>query len=160
MFRRGKGGGGFFAAVLPKGVDKRRERGYNGEEMAMKEAERKIYFDHAATTPLDEGVLEKMLPYFTARFGNADSLHSFGREAMRAVDEARDSLAALVGARPEEIYFTSGGTESDNWAVLGAARAQAKKGRPRVVISAVEHHAILSAGSGWNGRGYPSFGCP
>lgn len=123
--------------------------------MAMKEAERKIYFDHAATTPLDEGVLEKMLPYFTARFGNADSLHSFGREAMRAVDEARDSLATLVGARPEEIYFTSGGTESDNWAVLGAARAQAKKCRSRVVISAVEHHAVLSAGERLERAGVP-----
>lgn len=127
----------------------------------MKEAERKIYFDHAATTPLDEGVLEKMLPYFTARFGNADSLHSFGREAMRAVDEARDSLAALVGARPEEIYFTSGGTESDNWAVLGAARAQAKKGPGPASSSPPSSITPFSPrGSGWNGRGYPSFGCP
>ena len=92
----------------------------------MREGERTIYFDHAATTPLDGEVFEKMRPYYTENFGNADSPHSFGRAAMRAVDAARDRVAELVGAKPDEIYFTSGGTESDNWAILGAAYAQRK----------------------------------
>lgn len=111
----------------------------------MREGERTIYFDHAATTPLDGEVFEKMRPYYTEIFGNADSPHSFGRAAMRAVDAARDRVAELVGAKPDEIYFTSGGTESDNWAILGAAYAQRKKGKTRVVVSSIEHHAALSA---------------
>lgn len=111
----------------------------------MREGERTIYFDHAATTPLDGEVFEKMHPYYTENFGNADSPHSFGRAAMRAVDAARDRVAELVGAKPDEIYFTSGGTESDNWAILGAAYAQRKKGKTRVVVSSIEHHAALSA---------------
>lgn len=73
----------------------------------MREGERTIYFDHAATTPLDGEVFEKMRPYYTENFGNADSPHSFGRAAMRAVDAARDRVAELVGAKPDEIYFTS-----------------------------------------------------
>lgn len=111
----------------------------------MREGERTIYFDHAATTPLDGEVFEKMRPYYTENFGNADSPHSFGRAAMRAVDAARDRVAELVGAKPDEIYFTSGGTESDNWAILGAAYAQREKGKTRVVVSSIEHHAALSA---------------
>ena len=111
----------------------------------MREGERTIYFDHAATTPLDGEVFEKMRPYYTENFGNADSPHSFGRAAMRAVDAARDRVAELVGAKPDEIYFTSGGTESDNWAILGAAYAQRKKGKTRVIVSSIEHHAALSA---------------
>ncbi|MBR2375312.1 MAG: aminotransferase class V-fold PLP-dependent enzyme [Clostridia bacterium] len=68
----------------------------------------RIYFDHAATTSLDKDVLEKMLPYFSAEYGNADSLHALGRQAMNAVDQARDTIARLIGAKPNEIYFTSG----------------------------------------------------
>ena len=105
----------------------------------------RIYFDHAATTPLDKQVLEKMLPYFTDSFGNADSPHSFGRKAMAAVDSARDCLAELLNAKKNEVYFTSGGTESDNWALIGGARASRKQGKTRVVLSAIEHHALLSA---------------
>ena len=105
----------------------------------------RIYLDHAATTPLDAEVLEKMLPYFTENFGNADSPHALGRKAMQAVDSARDSIAARIGAKPSEIYFTSGGTESDNWALVGGAYAQKAKGRTRVVVSAVEHHAVLES---------------
>ncbi len=105
----------------------------------------RIYFDHAATTPLDKQVLEKMLPYFTDSFGNADSPHSFGRKAMAAVDSARDCLAELLNAKKNEVYFTSGGTESDNWALIGGARANRKQGKTRVVLSAIEHHALLSA---------------
>ena len=103
----------------------------------------KIYLDHAATTPLDEEVLQKMLPYFTEIYGNADSPHGIGRKAMNAVDSARDTVADLIGAKPSEIYFTSGGTEADNWALRGGAYAQKEKGRTGVIISSIEHHAVL-----------------
>ncbi len=103
-----------------------------------------IYFDHAATTPVDPRVLEKMLPYFTDNFGNPNSQHAFGRRAVTAVDEARDTVAKCIGAKPSEIYFTSGGTESDNWAMRGAAHALANRGK-HLIISAVEHPAMLSA---------------
>lgn len=88
------------------------------------EAQERIYLDHAATTPLDEEVLQKMLPYFTQTYGNANSQHYFGRKAMGALDEARGVIARLIGANDNEVYFTSGGTEADNLAVFGAARAQ------------------------------------
>ena len=104
-----------------------------------------IYLDHAATTPIDEEVFEKIKPYYTEFFGNADSPHAFGRRAMRAVDEARDTLAGLLNAKNNEIYFTSGGTESDNWAILGGARAKKEEGRDHIVISSIEHHAALFA---------------
>ena len=103
-----------------------------------------IYFDHAATTPVDPRVLEKMLPYFTDNFGNPNSQHAFGRRAVTAVDEARDTVAKCIGAKPSEIYFTSGGTESDNWAMRGAAHALANRGK-HLIVSAVEHPAMLSA---------------
>ncbi len=102
-----------------------------------------IYFDHAATTPVDERVLQKMLPYFTDNFGNPNSQHRFGRRSVTAVDEARDTVASLIGAKPSEIYFTSGGTESDNWAIRGAAHARAEKGK-HLIISAVEHPAMIT----------------
>ena len=105
---------------------------------------RRIYLDHAATTPADERVAAAMLPCLTDNFGNAHSLHAFGRRAAAAVDEARDRVASLLGAKPREIYFTSGGTEADNWALRGAARAGAAKGR-HVVLSAVEHPAVRAA---------------
>lgn len=97
-----------------------------------------VYLDYAATTPLDKDILEKMLPYFGAEFGNPDSLHSCGRSAAYAVSEARDRVAAVLGVKPAEVYFTSGGTEADNWAVkcLGAGR---------VCVSEIEHTAVLSA---------------
>ncbi len=107
--------------------------------------EKNIYFDNAATTSLDKRVLEKMLPYFIENYGNADSPHALGRKAMGAVDLARDTLAELLNANKNEIYFTSGGTESDNWALLGGARAKRKEGKTRVVVSSIEHHAVLSA---------------
>ena len=102
-----------------------------------------IYFDHAATTPVDERVLQKMLPYFTDNFGNPNSQHWFGRRSVTAVDEARDTVASLIGAKPSEIYFTSGGTESDNWAIRGAVHARAEKGK-HLIISAVEHPAMIT----------------
>ena len=102
-----------------------------------------FYFDHAATTPVDPRVLQKMLPYFTENFGNPNSQHACGRRAAAAVDEARDTVAALIGAKPSEIYFTSGGTESDNWALRGAAHANAERGK-HLIVSAVEHPAMIS----------------
>ncbi|MBE5747929.1 MAG: cysteine desulfurase [Clostridiales bacterium] len=105
----------------------------------------RIYLDHAATTPLDNEILQKMLPYLTDCFGNADSPHAHGRKAMGAVDNARDTLAELLGAKPSEVYFTSGGTESDNWALVGGAYAMKEQGRDHVIVSAIEHHAVLAA---------------
>ncbi len=120
-------------------VDKRQRKAYNNG------MEQRIYFDHAATTPLHKAALEKMLPYLTDCFGNADSPHAIGRKAMGAVDEARDTVAKLINANKNEVYFTSGGTEADNWALLGGAYAKQKEGRNEVVVSAIEHHAVLSA---------------
>ena len=105
----------------------------------------RIYLDNAATTPLKKSVFEKMSAYFTQEYGNADSPHATGRKAMAAVDSSRDLIAQWLGAKPKEIYFTSGGTESDNWAIIGAARAQKKQGRGHVLLSSIEHHAALFA---------------
>lgn len=102
-----------------------------------------FYFDHAATTPVDSRVLQKMLPYFTENFGNPNSQHAYGRRTAAAVDEARDTVASIIGAKPSEIYFTSGGTESDNWALRGAAHANAERGK-HLIVSAVEHPAMIS----------------
>ena len=103
---------------------------------------KRIYMDHAATTPLAPEVLEAMIPYFSKRYGNPSSLHSFGREAREAVDDARTEVAALLNAEPSEIYFTSGGTESDNLAIKGIARKNTKKGR-HIITSSIEHPAVL-----------------
>ncbi len=105
----------------------------------------RIYLDNAATTPLDRDVLDKMLPYFTEIYGNADSPHASGRKAMSAVDDARDIVAELLGANKKEIYFTSGGTESDNWAIIGVAKAMKKQGKNKIILSSIEHHACLSS---------------
>ncbi len=99
-----------------------------------------IYLDHAATTYTDKRVLEQMLPYFSERFGNPSSAHGFGRDAEKAVMTARQQTAAVIGAGVEEIVFTSGGTESDNWAIRGIAE---KQGTGHIITSCVEHHAVL-----------------
>ena len=114
----------------------------------------RIYLDHAATTPLNKEVLNKMLPYFCEEYGNADSPHAFGRKAVGAVDCARDTVASLIGAKPSEIYFTSGGTEADNWAVIGGAYAQREKGKDHVILSSIEHHAVLYAGEKLQKEGF------
>ena len=102
-----------------------------------------IYFDHAATTPLCTEALNKMLPYFTEIFGNPNSQHAYGRESVKAVDEARDSIAKIINCKPNELYFTSGGTEGDNWALRGVAHAHKAKGK-HIVISPIEHAAMLA----------------
>ena len=103
---------------------------------------RQIYLDHASTTPVRPEVVEAMAPYFTEHFGNPSSIYPLGQEASDAVAAARESLASLIGATPREIFFSSGGTESDNWALKGFARANATKGR-HIITSAIEHHAVL-----------------
>ena len=102
----------------------------------------RVYMDNAATTRVTEPVLEAMQPYFCEIYGNPSSLHSFGREAHKALDHARQQVADAIGANPNEIYFTGCGTESDNWALRGAAYARQGKGR-HIITTQIEHHAIL-----------------
>lgn len=105
---------------------------------------RYVYADNSATTKVDPRVLEKMLPYFTEVYGNPSSLYSIGGKAKQAVESARENIAKNLGAKsPSEIYFTSGGSESDNWAVKGVAHALASKGKKHIITSKFEHHAIL-----------------
>jgi len=103
---------------------------------------KRIYMDHSATTPVAAQVMQAMLPYFSDKFGNASSLHSFGLEAKEALEESREKVAKLLGASPEEIIFTSGGTESDNLALKGIARRNSEHGR-HIITTCVEHPAIL-----------------
>ena len=103
---------------------------------------KRIYFDHAATTRTDPRVVEAMLPFFGETFGNPSSVHDFGQEARAGVDAARKRLADFIGARPDEIVFTSTGTEADNFAIKGLAAAAQKKGN-HIVTSSIEHHAVL-----------------
>src|SRR3954464_10716454 len=104
-----------------------------------------IYLDHAATTPVRAEVLDAMMPFFGPRFGNPSSMHRWGREARTALDEARERVARCLGASVDEIVFTSGGTEADNIAVLGAWRARRGEGRNAVATSPIEHKAVLAA---------------
>ncbi|EWH20810.1 cysteine desulfurase family protein [Bacillus haynesii] len=102
----------------------------------------RIYLDHAATSPTDPRVVEKMLPYLTENFGNPSSIHSFGRESRKWLDGTRELIAREIGAHPNEIVFTSGGTEADNMAILGSALAREKQGR-HIITTKIEHHAVL-----------------
>ena len=103
----------------------------------------RIYLDYSATTPLDPQVVEAMLAVFGSSFGNASSVHSFGREARAVLEQSRDRIAHWIGARSGEVFFTSGGTEADNHAVRGLALAGARIGKNEIITSAVEHHAVL-----------------
>src|ERR1700722_7423682 len=103
-----------------------------------------IYLDYNATTPVDRAVLEAMLPYFAANFGNASSIHSSGQRGRSPVDPPLDSVAALIGAKAAEVVFTSGGTEADNLALFGAVMASDQT-RKHVITTAIEHHAVLNA---------------
>src|SRR2546427_6691858 len=101
-----------------------------------------VYFDYNATTPLDPQVREEMLPYLGAMFGNPSSVHHVGRQARAILDDARDRASKVLGCKPSEVIFTSGGTESANLAIFGTARRLKAKGR-HIITSAVEHHAVL-----------------
>ncbi|OPJ57292.1 cysteine desulfurase NifS [Alkalithermobacter paradoxus] len=103
---------------------------------------RRIYMDYAATTPMKKEVLDAMLPYYNDLFGNASSVHSFGRGVKGALDTARTEVAKLINAHPSEIYFTGGGTEADNWAIKGVAFASKDKGN-HIITTKIEHHAVL-----------------
>lgn len=111
-----------------------------------------IYLDHAATTPLSRCALEAMMPYLTEEFGNPSAIYRPGRKARIALDNAREKIASLFGAHPDEIYFTSGGTESDNW-VIHAAEEFGDK-RKKIVVSSVEHHAVLKPAEEMARRGF------
>lgn len=102
-----------------------------------------VYLDYSATTPLAPEVFEAMRPHFLGTYGNASSIHDVGRKAKAVLEESRETIAGALGARHDELFFTGGGTESDNYAVRGVARAGKKRGRDQVVISAIEHHAVL-----------------
>ena len=104
---------------------------------------RKVYADNAATTAVSPEVLEAMLPFYKEVYGNPSSLYSLGQEAKAPLEEARETVARCLGAEAREIYFTSCGTESDNWAIKGAAHAMKKKGKTHIITSAFEHHAVL-----------------
>ncbi len=112
-----------------------------------------IYFDHAGTTPMDERVLQAMLPYFTQLYGNASSVHTVGQEARYALDAARERVARVLNCRNREVVFTSGGTESDNSAIRGAAYALEETGK-HVITAAAEHHAVLHACQQLENRGW------
>lgn len=103
-----------------------------------------IYLDYSATTPIDKDVIDAMMPYFRGSFGNASSIHSYGREAREAMEGARDNLANLIKAQPEDIFFTSGGTEADNWAVVGFAQDNIDKGN-HIVTAITEHAAVIKS---------------
>lgn len=104
---------------------------------------KRVYLDHTATTPLAPEVLEAMKPYFGEAFGNASSIHSFGRQAKLALEESRETIAKSIGAGFDELFFTSGGTEADNHALRGVVEAAKKRGKTHIIVSAVEHHAVL-----------------
>lgn len=102
----------------------------------------RIYFDYGATTPVDREVTQVMLSYMSEKFGNPSSLHYFGRQVGEEVEKAREQVANLIGASKNEIFFTGGGTEADNWALKGIASANRKKGN-HIITTKIEHHGIL-----------------
>ena len=116
-------------------------------------SDRLIYMDNAATTAVRPEVLEAMMPYFTQHYGNASSIHTFGRNARRAMENARKQVAAALGCEPREVYFTAGGSESDNWAIRCAVLAKANKGK-HIITSAIEHHAVLHTCEYMEKQGY------
>jgi cysteine desulfurase len=115
---------------------------------------RRIYLDYAATTPTDERVVEAMAPYFSGIFGNASSIHGFGRQAKAALEDSRAKLASIIEARESEILFTSGGTESDNLALFGIASRFSSTNKKALVISSIEHHAVFHAAESLKKNGF------
>lgn len=115
---------------------------------------KRVYLDHSATTPLDPAVFDAMQKAFHSAYGNASSVHSFGREARALLEESRDCIARFLGARSDEIFFTSGGTESNNSVILGVAEIAAAEGKTHIVTSAVEHHAVLHPAESLRRKGF------
>ena len=114
---------------------------------------RTIYVDNAATTQVDEEVIEAMLPYMRSKYGNASSLHLFGREAYQGLEKARQQVAELLNASTKEIIFTSGGTESDNLAIKGIAHKLKEKGK-HIITSTIEHPAVIEACQALSSQGF------
>jgi len=112
-----------------------------------------VYADNAATTALSKTAFEAMLPYLTTEYGNPSSVYSFGHNAKRAIQKAREKVASVIGALPEEIYFTGGGTEADNWAIKSAAKLNQNAGK-HIISSAIEHHAVLHTLDSLKEQGY------
>ena len=127
------------------------ERGHTDD--VTQTADSRIYLDHAATTPLDPAVFEVVRPYLWFEAGNPSSVHAAGRRAREAVDTAREQVAGVLGCKPGEVIFTSGGTEADNLAVIGLALAETGRGR-HIVTTAIEHHAVLFAARSLRDRGF------
>ena len=116
--------------------------GIGRDIVSMMDLNRRIYLDHAATTPTDERVVQAMMPYLTNAWGNASSIYAEAREARQGLDAARRAVAEILGAKPNEIVFTSGGTEADNLALRGVATAARHRGT-HIITTAIEHHAVL-----------------
>lgn len=114
---------------------------------------RQVYVDHAATTALSNTALQAMLPYFSSTFANPSAIHEYGVDARAGVERARRMIAQAIGAKNNEIYFTSGGTESDNWAILGTAAQRAAKGK-HIITTAIEHNAVLKTTEALEKQGY------
>ena len=112
-----------------------------------------IYFDHAATTPVKEDVLKEMIPYFSDNYGNASSIYSIGRRSKKAIDNARNKVAKAIGCSEKEVYFTSCGSESDNLAIKGVAKANKEKGK-HIITSKIEHPAVLNTCRSLENEGY------
>ena len=112
-----------------------------------------VFLDNASTTPMKEEALQAMLPYFTENYGNPSSIHGLARAPRDACEESRRTIAGILNAEPEEIFFTSGGTESDNWAIVSGARMNAARGK-HIIISSIEHHAIMEAAEGLEKEGF------
>lgn len=115
---------------------------------------KRIYLDNNATTPLDERVFREMEPYYKEYYGNPSSIHWFGQIAKKAIDEAREKVACFIGAKPSEIIFTGSGTEADNLALFGIVNAYGSSKRKKIIISAIEHHAILHSAEELKERGF------
>jgi cysteine desulfurase len=111
--------------------------------MRKNKMKRFVYADNSATTKINEDVLAEMMPYLTEHYGNASSIYSVGRDSRRAVDAAREKVAKALGAKPQEIYFTAGGSESDNWAIKGSMDVLKAKGKTHIITTNFEHHAVL-----------------
>lgn len=126
---------------------------HNCEGVSVTVQDKTIYMDNSATTPVRKEVVEEMIPYLTENFGNPSSIYEIGKISKRAIDNARKKVADALGAEENEIYFTSGGTESDNWAIKGIAFANRDKGK-HIITSPIEHHAVLHTCAWLEGQGF------